>query len=485
MSKTSKRHFTVIIQNKEHGLYISSTPSSAAKKAVSKLCASNKNKKVEFHIREITRDSKKKTYGPYIGYLEKLKIPIKLKEYIIKYNPVAKLKKKTTLKKIGMRGGTKEFIKNNHDHRGLFLIEIDEDITHDTSFSTLLFNLISNSGLSSINILIYKDKKTIEFNLNSNITEEILLAFLNNQGDKDKIIEEMKKLRIKKKIRITLKIPYMVNNEVEYEEYLYMEYDPNTNSNFPANERNQPSQQQINKTNERNRPSKPQINNTNKGNRFPNLRESVDTFNRLLFKGTQTEFLNRLSLLNIALRYIVKNELLLNSLLYIFYCFLHARDDPIKNRKIISVGSGNAYFEYLLKESYGIPEIICIDPAPESFLHANTGTFIKPKFATVDDLLDNKSNEYKDSLLILNWVFPRTIDTDYGPYDVEAIQTLNPIRIFTIYEDSGTAGSESFHQNFKNEGAKKYGYKSEKKVIIPNVDLESIEYVIEYYKRNK
>ena len=67
MSKYSKRHFTVVIQNKEHGLYISSTPSSAAKKAVSKLCASNKKKKVEFNIREITRDSKKKTYGPYIG----------------------------------------------------------------------------------------------------------------------------------------------------------------------------------------------------------------------------------------------------------------------------------------------------------------------------------------------------------------------------------------------------------------------------------
>ena len=94
MLKNSKRHFTVVIRNKENGLYISSTPSLAAKKAVSKLCASNKKKKVEFYIREITQGSKKKTYGPYIGYLEKLKIPIKLKEYIIKYNPVAKLKKK-------------------------------------------------------------------------------------------------------------------------------------------------------------------------------------------------------------------------------------------------------------------------------------------------------------------------------------------------------------------------------------------------------
>jgi hypothetical protein len=48
---SSKRHFTVVIGNKENGLYISSTPSSAAKKAVSKLCADNKKKKVEFCMR--------------------------------------------------------------------------------------------------------------------------------------------------------------------------------------------------------------------------------------------------------------------------------------------------------------------------------------------------------------------------------------------------------------------------------------------------
>ena len=62
-SKDSKRHFTVVMRNKEHGLYVSSTPSSAAKKAVTKLCAANKSKKVEFHIREITQGSKKKIYG--------------------------------------------------------------------------------------------------------------------------------------------------------------------------------------------------------------------------------------------------------------------------------------------------------------------------------------------------------------------------------------------------------------------------------------
>jgi hypothetical protein len=77
-------------------LYVSSSPSSAARKAVSKLCATDKKRKVQFHIREITQGSKKKTYGPYLGYIEKLKEPIELKGRIIKYKPVAKLSGKKT-----------------------------------------------------------------------------------------------------------------------------------------------------------------------------------------------------------------------------------------------------------------------------------------------------------------------------------------------------------------------------------------------------
>jgi len=102
--KDSKRHFTVVMGGKEHGLYISSTPSSAAKKAVTKLCAANKSKKVEFSIREITQGSKKKTYGPYEGYIEKLKEPIELKGRVIKYKPVAKLVTKKGAQKGGEPG---------------------------------------------------------------------------------------------------------------------------------------------------------------------------------------------------------------------------------------------------------------------------------------------------------------------------------------------------------------------------------------------
>ena len=106
-SSTTKRHFTVVMGNKEHGLYISSSPSSAARKAVSKLCATDKKRKVQFSIREITHGSKKKTYGPYLGAIEKLKEPIELKGRIIRYKPVAKLNRKTGMKTVvkKMKGG--------------------------------------------------------------------------------------------------------------------------------------------------------------------------------------------------------------------------------------------------------------------------------------------------------------------------------------------------------------------------------------------
>ena len=94
---SSKRHFTIVMNSKEHGLYISSTPSSAAKKVFSKLCTNNKKKKVDFCIREITQGSNKKVYGPYIGYMQKLDKPVELEGRVIRYKPVAKLDKKSKI----------------------------------------------------------------------------------------------------------------------------------------------------------------------------------------------------------------------------------------------------------------------------------------------------------------------------------------------------------------------------------------------------
>jgi len=98
---SSKRHFTAVIGKKEQGTYVSSSPSSAARKAVSKICADDKKRKVVFSIRETTRDSNKKVYGPYIGYMQKLDKPVELEGRVIRYKPVAKLYKKGSK----MKGG--------------------------------------------------------------------------------------------------------------------------------------------------------------------------------------------------------------------------------------------------------------------------------------------------------------------------------------------------------------------------------------------
>ena len=67
-------------------------------------------------MREITQGSKKKTYGPYVGYIEKLKEPIELKGRVIKYKPVAKLSDKNSKK---MKGGEDE-IKNSENNSPTF-----------------------------------------------------------------------------------------------------------------------------------------------------------------------------------------------------------------------------------------------------------------------------------------------------------------------------------------------------------------------------
>ena len=143
-SSTSKRHFTVVIGTKEHGLYCSSSPSSAARKAVSKLCGKEKGKKVEFCLREITQGSKKKTYGPYLGHIEKLAKPIELKGRVIERKPVALLKPKSSAKKGGMRGG--DFNLNNmqkgiqaniHNIQNENIMKIRNDIDKDKDISSI------------------------------------------------------------------------------------------------------------------------------------------------------------------------------------------------------------------------------------------------------------------------------------------------------------------------------------------------------------
>ena len=174
-SSDSKRHFTVVMGNKEHGLYVSSSPSSAARKAVSKLCATNKKRKVQFSIREITQGSKKKTYGPYLGAIEKLKEPIELKGRVIQYKPVAKLNKKTGAK---MKGGENE---------PLVIIDFILKTRITNSNCESLFKIIDKLAL--MNKSMFNITKTDYLTSNGNDSTTLYINF-NNFSDIDKNTEE-------------------------------------------------------------------------------------------------------------------------------------------------------------------------------------------------------------------------------------------------------------------------------------------------------
>ena len=82
-----KRHFRVIQDGKEYGLYKGSTPISAAKKVISKL---SDGQKMEFYLRETTKGSEKKIYGMYGGMKRKLEKARKIGNRIYEYESEVK-----------------------------------------------------------------------------------------------------------------------------------------------------------------------------------------------------------------------------------------------------------------------------------------------------------------------------------------------------------------------------------------------------------
>ena len=117
---------------------------------------------------------------------------------------------------------------------------------------------------------------------------------------------------------------------------------------------------------------------------------------------------------------------------------------------IISVGSGNAYFEFLISHMRK-REITCVDPTPRSFrINAITNShhtvFIEPKFSTVDQLISsNNHNQYKNCLLILNWPNPQNKNGQIM-YDFDAIIKLKPNGFFIIFDSNGLSGSNKMIQ---------------------------------------
>jgi hypothetical protein len=210
-SSDSKRHFTVVMGGKEHGLYVSSTPSSAAKKAVTKLCSANKSKKVQFEIREITQGSKKKTYGPYTGHIEKIKEPIELKGRVIRYKPFAKLSGKSSVKKRGiMKGGEGEHIftlryKFEEDDRSDWIEEVADLVIE--------LEKLKEGGIFRISDDISQgDETTIQYDISFiNYSEAVKNA--NYQEQLEKLIELIKKfMKYSEHITVSIQDRYSTNS---------------------------------------------------------------------------------------------------------------------------------------------------------------------------------------------------------------------------------------------------------------------------------
>jgi hypothetical protein len=183
-----KRHFTAVIGNKEQGTYVSSSPSSAARKAVSKLCADDKKRKVVFSIRETTRDSNKKVYGPYIGYMEKLDKPVELEGRMIKYKSVAKLDKKKKILKGGALELSYEAFETKYKDIESKFVHSDErlinkkgltNLVPHSSFKNRPIELVYEKDLNE-NVLFFGKKIMVE---NQNETKYYFSVAITSEDD--------------------------------------------------------------------------------------------------------------------------------------------------------------------------------------------------------------------------------------------------------------------------------------------------------------
>ena len=178
---------------------------------------------MEFSIREITQGSKKKTYGPYKGHIEKLKEPIELKGRVIKYKPIAKLSKKKGVQKGG-------FI----DHFSIVFTgeyrEID-NIT-DEEINKLLKDIDAKIEISRKNIEVTKTRTVIveEEYIEEKPIEIVIKitpnTYSNNKAYLDEIISELKNRAIdifshffKKKTRHTNSIKIFVRTYTDENTY--------------------------------------------------------------------------------------------------------------------------------------------------------------------------------------------------------------------------------------------------------------------------
>ncbi len=473
----SKRHFTVIIGNKEHGLYVSSTPSSAARKAVTKLCTANKSKIVEFYIREITQGSKKKTYGPFLGHMEKLKEPIELKGRIIKYKPVAKLIKKLGVKKGGM----------NRDD------EQNSSLYHDFIYNCLDHNILRKLKKTKIKYPFPEEKKDISIDVDR-LKREYKLG--NSDIDKAEIDKLIKKLKIAN-INYLLRFKIITNENISENNKKLFKNLQKKHFKFTKNRQPLPLWKVVNKSKkieELNIEEQQIIISEYRkwklewmlSKQTKNLKKiicdengdiilefSTDNFEieKIKCKNTKIEYniewrnlsnlQNEFKSYNSDFSRYSQKDPFLNVALFRFgmtFCLKKLNDFILMfppDSIVLSIGSGHGLFEYEYEKKYK-KEILCIDPDPLSFKGKNSGLekeFKKPINKTIDNFIAIRHKSYMETnlfLLVINWADPDS----HNPYDLNAITLLKPAGFFVIFDEKpegGIAGSPQFCEVISGE----------------------------------
>jgi hypothetical protein len=137
------------------------------KKQLANFALLTRAKKVEFSLREITQGSKKKTYGPYIGEMKKLKTPIELKGRIIKYQIKLNLKK-------NMKGG--------NEKKKIFIQSSGSSASEDFNLRNSASEF-HNSGTSVSELPEDFQKRCADTARNPIYTSQIDFAIMNPSGD--------------------------------------------------------------------------------------------------------------------------------------------------------------------------------------------------------------------------------------------------------------------------------------------------------------
>lgn len=106
--------------------------------------------------------------------------------------------------------------------------------------------------------------------------------------------------------------------------------------------------------------------------------------------------------------------------------------------KMVSIGSGGAYFEYCVSEILD-NLVTCVDPNPLTYA-IDKKIHIEPDYKTIDDISPETLKTF--NYVFILWPYPDS--RLYNSYDYVALQKILPDGFFVVYGPCGAAGSYKF-----------------------------------------